>query len=75
MFNNGTLMVSAVTQRDTGTYTCTAQNGVDHPVSRDMQLVLAREWLRHPSGGCLIKMSSPSGKKSMVSCVFLRRWW
>ena len=71
MFNNGTLMVSAVAQRDTGTYTCTAQNGVDPPVSRDMQLVIAREWLRHRSGSCLIKMSSPSVIKSVVSCVFL----
>ena len=43
LFNNGTLMVSTATQRDAGSYTCTAQNGVDTPVSRDMELIIARE--------------------------------
>ncbi|XP_076464722.1 protein amalgam-like [Babylonia areolata] len=43
VFNNGTLMVTAATERDAGTYKCTAQNGVDTPVFRDMQLVIAQK--------------------------------
>ncbi|KAL8614574.1 hypothetical protein ACOMHN_066716 [Nucella lapillus] len=42
VFNNGTLLVSVVTERDAGSYTCTAQNGVDNPLSKHVELVIAQ---------------------------------
>ncbi|XP_070180043.1 papilin-like isoform X2 [Littorina saxatilis] len=43
VFNNGTLMVTSVIERDTGNYKCTAENGVDSPVFREVQLLIARD--------------------------------
>ncbi|KAK7505592.1 hypothetical protein BaRGS_00003337, partial [Batillaria attramentaria] len=40
VFNNGTLVVTGMTAQDTGNYKCTAENGVDTPVSRNMKLVI-----------------------------------